>query len=88
MGSSSSTLRRPSSASARPKAHEKADRDGEAAMGRRWVRWMHKRGIKHWVVPGAVLAATLVKAGIGLGSYSGALLRLSGGWVCSYGWLG
>lgn len=49
---------------------------------------MHKRGIKHWVVPGAVLAATLVKAGIGLGSYSGALLRLSGGWVCSYGWLG
>ncbi|KAF9463046.1 glucosyltransferase [Collybia nuda] len=32
---------------------------------------MHKRGIKQWVVPGAILASTLVKSGIGLGSYSG-----------------
>jgi alpha-1,3-glucosyltransferase len=41
------------------------------AMGRRWIRWMHKRGIKEWVVPGVIAASTLVKFAIGLGSYSG-----------------
>ncbi|KAF8627459.1 hypothetical protein AX17_006272 [Amanita inopinata Kibby_2008] len=43
----------------------------EKGMARRWVRWMHKRGIKNWVLPGALLASTLVKYCIGLGSYSG-----------------
>jgi len=56
-------------ASARPKHQEKAD--AETAMGRRWIRWMHKRGIKGWVVPGAILASTWIKYCIGLGSYSG-----------------
>lgn len=67
MASSSATIRPP-----RIKVPEKTDVNGDAGMGRRWVRWMHKRGIRHWVVPGSLLAATLVKAGIGLGSYSGA----------------
>lgn len=71
MASSSVTVR-----PTRVKATEKADPNGDAGMGRRWVRWMHKRGIRHWVVPGAILAATLVKAAIGLGSYSG-MLRIS-----------
>lgn len=41
------------------------------SMGRRWIRWMHKRGIEEWVVPGIIAASTLVKFAIGLGSYSG-----------------
>lgn len=41
------------------------------AMGRRWIRWMHKRGIEKWVEPGIIAASTLVKFAIGLGSYSG-----------------
>ncbi|KAI0081538.1 hypothetical protein K474DRAFT_1656321 [Panus rudis PR-1116 ss-1] len=43
----------------------------EDSMARRWVRWMHKQNLKHWVVPCAVLISTLVKWCIGLGSYSG-----------------
>ena len=46
------------------------------AMGRRWIRWMHKRGIKEWVIPGVIAASTLVKFAIGLGSYSGWLFQL------------
>ncbi|KAF8158135.1 ALG6, ALG8 glycosyltransferase family-domain-containing protein [Crassisporium funariophilum] len=40
-------------------------------MGRRWIRWLHKGGMKAWVVPGIIGASTLVKFAIGLGSYSG-----------------
>ncbi|KAJ7672726.1 ALG6, ALG8 glycosyltransferase family-domain-containing protein [Mycena rosella] len=47
------------------------EREAELAMARRWVRWMHKRGVKAWVVPCALLAATCVKVCVGLGSYSG-----------------
>ncbi|KAF8967145.1 glucosyltransferase [Flammula alnicola] len=43
----------------------------ETAMARRWIRWMHKRGFKQWVVPGIIAVSTLVKLAIGLGSYSG-----------------
>lgn len=43
----------------------------ETATGRRWIRWMHKCGIKQWIVPGIIAASTLVKVAIGLGSYSG-----------------
>jgi hypothetical protein len=32
---------------------------------------MHKRGMKAWVVPTALLAATCIKVCIGLGPYSG-----------------
>ena len=44
---------------------------GEKAMGRRWIRWMQKRGIEDWVLPGAVMTSVLIKWCIGLGSYSG-----------------
>ncbi|TFK64631.1 hypothetical protein BDN72DRAFT_846397 [Pluteus cervinus] len=43
----------------------------DTAMGRKWVRWMHKKGIKEWTVPSAIAFATLVKLCISLGSYSG-----------------
>ncbi|KAG9308454.1 glycosyltransferase family 57 protein [Chiua virens] len=38
---------------------------------RRWVRWMHRQGMKAWVVPCAIAASTCVKWCIGLGSHSG-----------------
>ncbi|KAH0832368.1 glycosyltransferase family 57 protein [Lanmaoa asiatica] len=41
---------------------------------RRWVRWMHKHGMKPWVIPCAITASTYVKWCIGLGSYSGMFL--------------
>lgn len=40
-------------------------------MGRRWVRWMHEKGMKHWVVSVAVVGAAWVKWAVGLGTYSG-----------------
>jgi alpha-1,3-glucosyltransferase len=43
----------------------------ESSMGKRWVRWMHKTGMKGWVVPTAILGSTLVKWCVGLGPYSG-----------------
>jgi alpha-1,3-glucosyltransferase len=43
----------------------------EQGFGRRWLRWMHKSGVKHWVVPCALLASALVRWCVGLGSYSG-----------------
>ena len=52
--------------------------DTETTMGRRWIRWLHKRGMKEWVVPGAILASTFAKCCMGLGSYSGQLSRLFG----------
>ncbi|KAK7048375.1 DNA replication helicase [Favolaschia claudopus] len=54
--------------------HERPPQEKETtehAMARRWVRWMHKRGVKAWVVPSALLTATCIKFSIGLGSYSG-----------------
>ena len=46
-----------------------------SAMGRRWIRWMHKRGIEEWAIPGVIAASTLVKFAVGLGSYSGWLFQ-------------
>ncbi|TCD70905.1 Glucosyltransferase-like protein [Steccherinum ochraceum] len=43
----------------------------EGSMSRRWVRWMHKQGMKQWVLPSVILISTWVKWCIGLGSYSG-----------------
>ena len=43
----------------------------EQAFGRRWSRWMHRNGVKHWIVPCTLLASVLVRWCIGLGSYSG-----------------
>ncbi|KAH9179315.1 glycosyltransferase family 57 protein [Lactarius sanguifluus] len=42
----------------------------EQGLGRRWLRWMHKNGLKHWVVPCTLLASAVVRWCIGLGSYS------------------
>lgn len=52
---------------------EKAEREKEedGSMGKRWVRWMHKNGMKSWVAPAAIGASIWVKWCIGLGSYSG-----------------
>ena len=47
--------------------------DSDVGMGKRWIRWMHKQGMKQWVVPSAIIASTWIKWGIGLGSYSGRL---------------
>lgn len=65
---------------ARAKSHEslKADAAAENAMGRRWIRWMHKRGIKQWVVPGGIILSMLVKVCMGLGSYSGKCIMTFG----------
>ncbi|KAI0917254.1 hypothetical protein AcW1_010352 [Taiwanofungus camphoratus] len=40
-------------------------------LGKRWVRWMHKQGMKYLVIPSTVLASVWVKWIVGLGSYSG-----------------
>jgi len=48
------------------------DDQGNYGAGRRWVRWMHRHNLKNWVAPSAIVASTLVKWCIGLGTYSGA----------------
>jgi len=40
-------------------------------MGRRWIWWMHKRGMKELVVPGVIVVSVLVRLIMGLASYSG-----------------
>jgi len=39
----------------------------ESTTGRRWIRWMHKRALKQWVVPGILAVSTLVKFAMALG---------------------
>lgn len=51
----------------------------EQGFGRRWLRWMHKNGVKHWVVPCTLLASVLVRWCTGLGSYSGTLTKMACG---------
>ncbi|KIJ59031.1 glycosyltransferase family 57 protein [Hydnomerulius pinastri MD-312] len=58
----------PTSASLR--RDQEDDREDHGA-GRRWIRWMHRHGMKSWVVPSAIAASIWVKWCIGLGSYSG-----------------
>ncbi|KAJ7212099.1 glycosyltransferase family 57 protein [Mycena pura] len=48
-----------------------ADKEAEHAMAKRWIRWMHKRGMKAWVIPCSLLASACIKFCVGLGSYSG-----------------
>jgi alpha-1,3-glucosyltransferase len=45
--------------------------ESEMGMGKRWIRWMHKQGMKQWVIPWVILASGCTKWCIGLGSYSG-----------------
>jgi alpha-1,3-glucosyltransferase len=54
----------------RQQGHGQEEREKEG-MGRAWIRWMHKRGARDWVVPSLVFTSTLVKFCISLGSYSG-----------------
>ena len=50
-------------------ANEHREREGEFA--RRWIRWMHKEGVKRWILPCVLLTTTWIKWALGLGSYSG-----------------
>ena len=56
---------------ATPTASTDAKADTEISMARRSLRWLHKRGLKHYTVPLAILCTTLLKLAIGTGSYSG-----------------
>ena len=55
--------------------HVKERGELEGGFARRWIRWMHKEGIKHWTLPCVLLTATWIKWAIGLGSYSGGSLN-------------
>ncbi|KAL0069802.1 Glucosyltransferase-like protein [Marasmius tenuissimus] len=44
----------------------------EEGLGRRFIRWSHKRGMKDWVSVGILLLGVLLRLCIGLGGYSGA----------------
>jgi len=51
--------------------HAKENGEWEGDFARRWIRWMHKEGIKRWILPCVLLTTTWIKWTIGLGSYSG-----------------
>jgi alpha-1,3-glucosyltransferase len=51
--------------------HVKEHPGWEGGFARRWIRWMHKDGIKRWILPCVLLSTTWVKWATGLGSYSG-----------------
>lgn len=55
----------------------------EHGAGKRWIRWMHKHGLKNWVVPGVVVASIWVRWCIGLGSYSGKFVLTQHGSICA-----
>ncbi|KAL1710999.1 glycosyltransferase family 57 protein [Schizophyllum commune] len=56
---------------ATPTASTAVKADTETSMARRSLRWLNKRGLKHYTVPLAILCTTLLKLAIGTGSYSG-----------------
>ncbi|KAJ3864801.1 glycosyltransferase family 57 protein [Lentinula novae-zelandiae] len=43
----------------------------ESGMGRRWIRWSHKRGMRSSLIALIFLACVFLKLSLGLGSYSG-----------------
>jgi alpha-1,3-glucosyltransferase len=53
------------------KIKPKTTSEWERSMGMRWIRWMHRHGMKQWVVPGAIIASIWVRWAVGMGSYSG-----------------
>ncbi|KAH8104721.1 glycosyltransferase family 57 protein [Cristinia sonorae] len=70
----SRTVRFPSPSHLAKRVHppdEEKKQSDEGGMARRWVRWMHKQGLKQWVLPNAILISTLLKWCVGLGTYSG-----------------
>ncbi|KAL0570030.1 Glucosyltransferase-like protein [Marasmius crinis-equi] len=48
-----------------------AQSNNEDGLGRRLIRWAHKRGMKEWISVGILLVGIFVRLCIGLGSYSG-----------------
>ncbi|KDQ62345.1 glycosyltransferase family 57 protein [Jaapia argillacea MUCL 33604] len=53
------------------KEKEKERVEEMSGMGRRWLKWMHRNGMKEWVL-GAVIGGSMwVKWCVSLGSYSG-----------------
>lgn len=58
-------------------AESKVTLVGDHSMGRRWIRWMHKNGLKEWVIPSAIVASIWIRWGISLGSYSGEFTKNS-----------
>ena len=60
--------------------HAKEHGGWEGEFARRWIKWMHKEGIRHWILPCVLLTSTWIKWTIGLGSYSGRTLDI-GSWV-------
>lgn len=50
------------------------EKDVEHGAARRWLRWMHKNGLKAWIVPCIVVTTTWIKLCTSLGSYSGELI--------------
>lgn len=53
------------------RSHPLEEDKHDGSMSRRWVRWMHRQGMKQWVLPSIILISTWVKWCIGLASYSG-----------------
>jgi hypothetical protein len=53
------------------KIKSKVTSETNRGMGLRWIWWMHRQGMKEWVVPSAVAGSIWIKWCIGLGSYSG-----------------
>ena len=51
--------------------HAKEHGGWEGGFAKRWIRWMHKEGMKQWILPCVLLATMWIKWAIGLGSYSG-----------------
>lgn len=47
----------------------------EGGFARRWIRWMHKDGVRQWILPCVLLSTTWIKWATGLGSYSGKALN-------------
>ncbi|KAG7088380.1 hypothetical protein E1B28_012381 [Marasmius oreades] len=43
----------------------------EEGLGRRFIRWAHKRGLKEWISVGILIVGVLIRLCIGIGSYSG-----------------
>ena len=49
----------------------------EGGFARRWIKWMHKEGVKGWIFPCVLLTTSWIKWATSLGSYSGKTSELS-----------
>lgn len=71
MSSSSSNLHKTLLRNRKLGSQAHLDATESVSIGRRWIRYMHQRGLRNWVVPSAIAFATLLKLCLGLASYSG-----------------